>query len=329
MTTGRIVTFYSYKGGLGRSMTLANVAWILATAGKRVLAIDWHLDAPGLHRYFAPFLLDPLMAETRGLIDFTSDFAAQVAGRGVDAAIEKYSNILRYAMSVEWQFPGEGGIDLVGAGLSGPSYSVAVNAFSWSQFYERMGGARFLEAVRQQVRADYDYVLIDAQPGTSEISGICVMTMPDTLVVCCGLNYQNIEGAAAIAKAAQFERKGDPCVIYPALMRVDWSEKAMLDEARQAVAREFDPVMAHISDRSQYWGETEFPYTPYYAYVEVLASFVEPSRTPHSVLSAAERLTARLTGGAVAAIPPLPEKLRRAGLDAFLRRERLDRRFPA
>ena len=28
---GRILTFYSYKGGTGRSMALANVAWILAS----------------------------------------------------------------------------------------------------------------------------------------------------------------------------------------------------------------------------------------------------------------------------------------------------------
>ena len=39
----RVVTFYSYKGGTGRSMALANVAWILASAGYRVLAIDWDL----------------------------------------------------------------------------------------------------------------------------------------------------------------------------------------------------------------------------------------------------------------------------------------------
>ena len=30
---GRIVTFYSYKGGTGRSMALANFAWILAASG--------------------------------------------------------------------------------------------------------------------------------------------------------------------------------------------------------------------------------------------------------------------------------------------------------
>jgi MinD-like ATPase involved in chromosome partitioning or flagellar assembly len=34
---------------------LANVAWILASNGKRVLTIDWDLEAPGLHRYFRDY----------------------------------------------------------------------------------------------------------------------------------------------------------------------------------------------------------------------------------------------------------------------------------
>ena len=51
---GTIVTFYSYKGGTGRTMALANVAWILASQGKRVLAVDWDLESPGLHQYYPP-----------------------------------------------------------------------------------------------------------------------------------------------------------------------------------------------------------------------------------------------------------------------------------
>ena len=41
--TDKIITFYSYKGGTGRSMTLANVAWILACAGNKLLTIDWDM----------------------------------------------------------------------------------------------------------------------------------------------------------------------------------------------------------------------------------------------------------------------------------------------
>src|SRR5262245_29450273 len=52
--SGQVITFYSYKGGTGRSMALANVACLLVQrqSGRRVLAVDWDLEAPGLHRYF-------------------------------------------------------------------------------------------------------------------------------------------------------------------------------------------------------------------------------------------------------------------------------------
>ena len=75
MADGKIVTFYSYKGGAGRSMALANVAWILALNGRKVLAIDWDLEAPGLHRYFLPFLNDPELTKTNGLIDLFRSYA--------------------------------------------------------------------------------------------------------------------------------------------------------------------------------------------------------------------------------------------------------------
>ena len=49
-----IFTFYSFKGGVGRSMALLNVGYALASRGRRVLLIDMDLEAPGLSR----FLLD-------------------------------------------------------------------------------------------------------------------------------------------------------------------------------------------------------------------------------------------------------------------------------
>jgi MinD-like ATPase involved in chromosome partitioning or flagellar assembly len=53
--TGHIYTFYSFKGGVGRSMALANTAVLLARGGSRVLIVDWDLEAPGLHKYFEKF----------------------------------------------------------------------------------------------------------------------------------------------------------------------------------------------------------------------------------------------------------------------------------
>ena len=67
---GTVVTFYSFKGGVGRSFLLANVATILANWGYRVLCIDFDLEAPGLEHYFSEYLT----AEDQGRqIPITSD----------------------------------------------------------------------------------------------------------------------------------------------------------------------------------------------------------------------------------------------------------------
>ena len=50
-----VITFYSYTGGAGRSMALANVACLLAPRcrpGRGVLMVDWSLQSASLHRYF-------------------------------------------------------------------------------------------------------------------------------------------------------------------------------------------------------------------------------------------------------------------------------------
>lgn len=69
---GRIITFYSYKGGTGRTMALANTAWILASAGKAVLVVDWDLDAPGLDRFLHPFLSESQLRSTPGVLELVS-----------------------------------------------------------------------------------------------------------------------------------------------------------------------------------------------------------------------------------------------------------------
>jgi len=54
-SSGEVITFYSYKGGTGRTMALSNLAVLLArqqNATTPVLMIDWDMEAPGLHHYF-------------------------------------------------------------------------------------------------------------------------------------------------------------------------------------------------------------------------------------------------------------------------------------
>lgn len=66
-----IITCYSYKGGVGRSMALANIAELLYRRGLSVLMIDFDLEAPGLEQYFYKKDSQPLKKalSQRGIID--------------------------------------------------------------------------------------------------------------------------------------------------------------------------------------------------------------------------------------------------------------------
>ena len=259
---GRIVTFYSYKGGTGRSMALANIAWILASKGLRVLVIDWDLEAPGLHRYFQPFLRDKSLASSEGIIDFIIDFASAAVSRPTSEENDggpwyrSYTNLLRYATSLEWDhFPSPGTLDFVPAGRQDEGYALRVNSFQWQHFYEKLGGGVFLEEVKQRLREEYDYVLIDSRTGVSDTSGICTVQMPDDLVVCFTLNQQSIEGGSASAQSAMSQRRrsdGSPGLrVLPVITRVDSSEKEKLDIARATAREYFDHFIQSLDeDRS-------------------------------------------------------------------------------
>ena len=326
---GRVITFYSYKGGTGRSMALANVAWILASAGRRVLVIDWDLEAPGLHRYFRPFLIDAELNATDGLMDLVDRYANE-AIRPVEARetpdkdwYVQYADFSDHIVSINFPgFPTGGKIDLLPAGRQCDQYALVVSSFNWQNFYERLGGGGFFEAFKQQARAQYDYVLIDSRTGVSDTAGICSVQMPDTLVVCFTYNNQSIKGASAVArsatarheklvnerlalqrasKAPELRSVADQAEsryrIFPIPMRVDDGESERL-AVRQAFARDaFADTVGHLPVASigEYWKAVEVPYRVFYAYEEVLASFKDDPDDPKSVLGAMLRITRHVT----------------------------------
>ena len=69
------ITFYSYKGGSGRSLALANAAVYLAKLGFRVVALDFDLEVPGvLHYKFSRNEDASPLAVERGIVDYVNDF---------------------------------------------------------------------------------------------------------------------------------------------------------------------------------------------------------------------------------------------------------------
>jgi hypothetical protein len=329
----KIITFYSYKGGTGRSMALANVAWVLASSGKSVLAIDWDLEAPGLHRYFEPFLADSKLERSTGVIDFVRDFATAAVATESTAGrnwYEEYSNILAHAVPVEWEFPGERLLHLVPAGKQDEAYSLRVNSFDWQNFYERLGGGILLEAVKENLRGVYDFILIDSRTGVSDTSGVCTIQMPDELVVCFTLNRQSIYGVSSAARSAFRLRRtatGEPTLkIWPVPSRVEAFEKDRLEFASIVARAQFSGLMHQLNPEQEdvYWGEIGVGYEPYYAYEEVLAPFRDLPTQKSSMLARMETIAAYLNGGPLKQTETIDEVRKAAGLAAFTTRSAKD-----
>ncbi|MFC6014991.1 FxSxx-COOH system tetratricopeptide repeat protein [Plantactinospora solaniradicis] len=322
-SSGHIITFYSYKGGTGRTMALANVAWILASSGHRVLAVDWDLESPGLHRFFHPLLTDdPQLHASDGVIDLVRDFAATVVqGSGQSTTTTRMGpDVRRYAVSLGWRFSG-GELDLLPAGRQGPTYSATVSTFDWPSFYDRLGGAAFLAELRQNLRDHYDFILIDSRTGLSDSAGICTVLLPDTVLNCFTLSTQSIDGAVAVARSIRNLRANEPVRILPVPMRVEDGEQSKLEAGRDYAWLRFAPFLEHLSpdDQARYWADVEIPYKLFYAYEEILAVFGDRARQPTTLLAAYERLATVVGGDLVRPLAPLEEGTRRHWLTRFER----------
>jgi cellulose biosynthesis protein BcsQ len=209
---GQIVTFYSYKGGVGRSMALANVGHIMAWQMKpqhKVLMIDWDLEAPGLHKFFNDQLkcnfpdgeFTDALRQAPGLIDFlhevytlyestypTSDLSVMHADTGSAQeafvnAIAKYP-LKNYVLKVASPESGNATIDrlsLLKAGnQASDGFVNLIRTFPWQRFFDQFGS--FFTLLCEHLSAEYDTVLIDSRTGLTDIGDICTRLMPEKLV---------------------------------------------------------------------------------------------------------------------------------------------------
>ena len=322
---GQIITFYSYKGGTGRTMAMANVAWIIASSGKRVLAVDWDLESPGLHKFFHPFLEESTVTATPGVIEIINDYASAAIGP-VPADDDWYlecARVDRHAVSLEWTFPEGGKLDFLSAGRENRDYSTAVCSLDWDNFYDRLGGGRFFRAMREDMEKNYDYVLIDSRTGLSDVADICTIELPDVLTVCFTLSDQSIEGAANVARQISGRYRDRNIRVLPVPMRIEDGEKVKLDIGRSLARMRFEGFPAGLSQEAAalYWASVEVPYKPFYAFEEILATFGDSPGSPASPPSAFERITDTVTGGEITSMRPIAEDLRLQYKEIFARHQ--------
>ena len=150
-----ICTFYSYKGGVGRSMALANIAELLYARGLRVLMVDFDLEAPGLERYFNVANAqtkprDALMK--RGVMDMLTSYLELRALPRIDTPEDFHGGALpmgsfpfpvepltEFIVPIYSENSSGGRLDLIPAGRrSGTdfaAYAHRVRSFNWDDFY--------------------------------------------------------------------------------------------------------------------------------------------------------------------------------------------------
>lgn len=215
-----IVTFYSYKGGVGRTLALANIACLLAEDTEHpqsVLLWDFDLEAPGLHRLFPA--RQPYRA---GFVDLVYEYATS----------ERVPDLSDYIYTSELP-----GVDILPAGRVDAEYADKLGRIDWGALFQE-GDDRdaLLPALLRQC-ATYDYVLVDSRTGLNDQSGICTQYLPGLVAMLFRLTDQNLDGLTYVVPIIQ--QSGDQAKekptsrILPVASAVGSSASAGLSKQRE------------------------------------------------------------------------------------------------
>jgi formylglycine-generating enzyme required for sulfatase activity/MinD-like ATPase involved in chromosome partitioning or flagellar assembly len=178
-------TFWSFKGGVGRSLLAANVGAILAREGRRVLLWDLDVEAPGLHLIPSLTIVDP---PARGLLDW-------LAGPpDLDAAAALVRPTVR-----------DPNLMVLPAFGSGQNPALAALAVDWHGLLVTRGDETVAMLHRLITRLSevyrLDHVLIDARTGFTDLGGVVTGLLPDRTVLVGGYGAQQIVGWSFAWKA--------------------------------------------------------------------------------------------------------------------------------
>lgn len=190
----KTITFYSYKGGVGRSLALSNIARRLSELNKKVCIIDFDLDAPGLQFKFNKDYFLPEFKQ--GIVDYIYDY--NISGVVADSVLPFKYELYPYNRNFA-------SIDLIPAGnIYDNEYWKKLSMISWSDMFygEDAKGIQFFLDLKHKIQQEInpDFLLIDSRTGITDISGITLRLLADEVVVLAVNNEENIFGSKMIIK---------------------------------------------------------------------------------------------------------------------------------
>lgn len=178
-------TFYSLRGGVGRSTALAYTAAILAANGRKVVCVDMDLEAPGLPALFGK---DNEVTEGLGLVPLLIEL-----DQGGEPDITKH--LLRISDSDDLYCLPAGKPDAAYARLLG-----FVDPTSW--YREEHNPLReLLVRLKKNLTFQPDVILIDSRTGISPISGPLLFDLADISIIAFFPHPQTRVGTGALVRA--------------------------------------------------------------------------------------------------------------------------------
>jgi MinD-like ATPase involved in chromosome partitioning or flagellar assembly len=187
----KTITFYSYKGGVGRTLALANIAKRLAEFGKRVCILDFDLEAPGLH-----IKLENQVSKQgvqSGIVDYIYDF---LSTSEIPEDISRYVTRLRSPKNMFFIAAGNPS--------SNEYWKKLAQINWWKLFYsDESEGIPFFLDLKERIKEKYkpDYLLIDSRTGITELSAITISILADSVVFFSANNKENINGCKYILRS--------------------------------------------------------------------------------------------------------------------------------
>ncbi len=205
-----VTAFYSFKGGVGRTFALVNVGAELARTGRKVLLVDFDLEAPGIHTFGA---LRP-EAPSPGVVEYVTDYIAS----------QSAPDVRQYTYDRSETTSAGGRLWIMPAGKGDTAYRRRLASIDWQRLYRELDGYLFFEDLKAQWRDafDPDYVLIDSRTGHTDVEGICTRQLPDAVVILFFPNEQNLSGLKEVVHDIRGEvertRKNRPPIMLHFVM---------------------------------------------------------------------------------------------------------------
>jgi MinD-like ATPase involved in chromosome partitioning or flagellar assembly len=189
-----VVTFYSFKGGVGRSTALAFVANILATSGYRVVMIDFDLEAPGLSLAQTNEISAP---NTFGVLDYLYQryLVPEENKPSINECVRQIS------------ISDRGELYLVPAGAYDERYIHLLADLNVRSLYQSDVNPihQLLQDVKESLKPDV--ILIDAGTGFTEMGAVALFDQADLGIICFSPTRESFAGLEWVVKTANRQRK--------------------------------------------------------------------------------------------------------------------------